>query len=98
MKTIWKYELEITDLQVIKMPYGAKILTVQTQNDKPCIWVETNDDAHLPRNNRVIEIIGTGNPMEVRQRTYIGTFQLHNGGMVFHVYEAFQYPTKLVNP
>lgn len=43
-KTIWKFELETTGNQTLKMPIGAEILSVQTQFDKPCLWalVEPN--------------------------------------------------------
>ncbi len=35
---IWKYTIEIVDLQFIEMPIGAKILTAQMQNGDLQIW------------------------------------------------------------
>ena len=31
-KTIWKFELEVTDKQFVRMPQEAELLSVQTQN------------------------------------------------------------------
>lgn len=83
--TIWKYELEVTDKQWVNMPEGAKILTVQIQNGRPCLWAIVN-----PKNKpeeRVIETYGTGNPFKEFERSYIGTYQLQGGSLVFHVFE-----------
>ena len=37
-KKIYKYPLEVQDEQVVMLPTGAKILTVQSQKDRPCLW------------------------------------------------------------
>lgn len=86
MKTIWKYELEITDIQEIEIPKDAEILTVQCQRDKPFLWVLFNKDASMEK--RIIETFGTGHDIpEVMgmSRKYIGTYQI--GGYVWHVFD-----------
>lgn len=35
---VYKYELEITDEQTIRLPLNAELLTVQMQGDKCCLW------------------------------------------------------------
>ena len=85
-KTIWKFELETTDTQSIVMPKGAEILTTQTQNGLPCIWAlvdPTEDTEH-----RIIDTVGTGNPVSFGEwpREYVGTYQLRQNGLVFHVF------------
>ena len=87
-KTIWKYELEITDNQNILMPIGAEILTVQMQDGTPCLWALLNPEADIEK--RYIEIFGTGHPVSCdlgSARKYISTFQMSNGELVFHVFE-----------
>ena len=86
-KTIWKYELEITDNQNILMPIGAEILTVQMQDGTPCLWALVNPKAEME--SIVIEIYGTGTDLYDMgtARKYISTFQAENGGLVFHVFE-----------
>lgn len=46
MKTIWKFPLEVTDEQVLMVPKGAKPLTVQKQDGKPCLWCEVDSSHH----------------------------------------------------
>ena len=85
MKTIYKYPLIIGD-QDIEMPKGAQILTVQVQNDMPCLWalVAPSNPPELKR----ITVAGTGhNIFEVDLLAYVGTFQLHGGELVFHVFQ-----------
>ena len=82
---IWKYTLGISDEQTIQMPKGGQILTVQTQNEIPQIWVLVN-----PENDtepRKIKIIGTGHNIEYFNGKYIGTFQMSNGTLIFHAFE-----------
>ena len=92
MQTIWKFPLETTDRQVIRMPVGSRILTVQTQSQsgKPCLWAVVDSDA--PLQPRGFEICGTGHPMSINGdeiHEYIGTYQLNDGQLVFHVFEIF---------
>lgn len=85
MRTIWKFPLEVTDEQRVEMPEAAEILCVQVQGGVPCIWARVIPDAM--KKKRTIAIYGTGHPMKVRQcDTYVGTFQLQGGALVFHVY------------
>lgn len=85
--TIWKFQLELADRQTVEMPSGSQILTVQLQHGKPCIWALV-DTSQTGKEIRVIEIIGTGNPIPNPEdkREYIGTFQFM-GHLVFHVFE-----------
>jgi len=89
MKVIWKYPLEIIDVQKVYMQEGSEILSVQAQHGKLCLWAICN--SHLPDGvARVIEIIGTGNPVAENDeltRTYIGTAQMSGGALVWHVFE-----------
>lgn len=85
-KTIWKFELEIADDQTIEMPVDSEILTVQTQNEIPCIWALVDPTAE--KEIRHIKIYGTGHDIPYNQpKKYLGTFQLKNGAIVFHVCE-----------
>ncbi len=86
MKTIYKYKLQIKDEQCIGLPEGAKILTVQVQKGEAFIWALVDNDKDLEE--RFIEVIGTGNPVTGSDsRNYIGTIQLNDGNLVFHVFE-----------
>lgn len=83
--TIWKYPLKVTDEQVIEIPLTGRVLCVQAQNDKPCLWVLWDQaDKLLPKKVR-IHMYGTGHPIS-EVHNYVGTFQMLNGGLVYHVF------------
>jgi predicted regulator of amino acid metabolism with ACT domain len=88
MKRIFKYRIKIDDLQEIQMPVGAEILTVQVQQETPCIWAMVDDDVPIMHTRR-IETFGTGHAVQEAERKYIGTYQIRNGALVFHVFEQF---------
>lgn len=91
MKSIWKFELAKTDLQVFEMPVGAKILAVQSQGgNSPCIWALVDTDA--VKEQRSFTTYGTGHPFnENYKQEYLGTYQLMNGSLVFHVFELLDH-------
>ena len=89
MTTIWKYKLETTDEQIIIMPEGSEILTLQVQDDDPYIWVFVPITENVTE-KRYFKIYGTGNPIISNSpHKYIGTYQLRGGLLVFHVYEYY---------
>ncbi len=82
---IWKWTLKMVDNQVVNMPIGAKVLTVQMQNGEPQVWALC-DEAN-PTEPRQIAIYGTGNPLPLEPGEYIATFQMHDGALVWHAFE-----------
>lgn len=90
MHRIYKYPLIITDKQEIEMPKNAKILCVQAQNDMPCIWalVDKYESAIGQTRTRTFYTYGTGHDIGRPEiLNYIGTYQLHSGALVFHLFE-----------
>lgn len=83
---IWKYTLAATDIQTVQMPVGVKMLDVQVQGEDVCLWVLV--DQNNPLEERKIAIYGTGNPMPQEPGKYIATFQLYEGRLVFHAFDA----------
>lgn len=71
--------------------FAARILTIQMQRDKCCLWALVD-----PRNefdDRTICIHGTGHPIRVkddRELKYISTFQIPHLGLVFHAFEKIK--------
>ena len=88
MKTVYKYPVPVADAVRLNMPVGAKILTVQSQNDTPTLWALVDPDA--PLESRVFRVIGTGHPVEDGDLTYIGTAQQFGGSLVWHIFELSQ--------
>jgi hypothetical protein len=88
MKTIYKYPFEIKDDFVIEMTEDAEILTVQTQKELPCIWVIVNNNPDLLQITHKFKLFGTGHPMPNNFKgNYVGTFQMYNGNLVYHLFE-----------
>lgn len=81
----WKWELEVTDKQLLWMPVGAKILDIQMQNTTCCLWALCDPDAK--KETRCLAMYGTNHPMPNETGEYIATFQMHNGTLVFHVFD-----------
>lgn len=85
MVAIWKFPLEITDRQTVMMPAAADVLCVQAQHEIPCLWAVVDTEATpTPYEFRMV---GIGHPIHDKLGPYIGTFQLRNGGLVFHLFE-----------
>lgn len=85
MKRIYKYAIPVQDQITLELPLSAEILTIQMQKSEPQMWVLCNPDAI--KIERYFYLYGTG--MEVREGLrYRGTFQMLNGGLVFHLFEA----------
>ena len=85
MRTIWKYNFEITDVLAIEMPRGAEIIHIDTQSDVPSLWALVDPEAG--KEGRRFRIFGTGHPIDSSTLSYLGTFQTNGGQLVFHVFE-----------
>lgn len=84
MRTIWKYELPISDKVSVPMPRGAQVLSVAEQYGKLCVWalVSTTQEKEPQR----FGIYGTGLPAEDAGAGYfLGTVVMPNG-LVWHVF------------
>ena len=88
--TIWKYVLKVTDVQDIEIPHGSILLSVQTQNGDPCLWVlvyDTEAEKEVIR----LRTIGTGHNItadDFNPKDFLGTYQLSNGAFVGHVFQV----------
>ena len=88
MKTIWKYPLHLCDSQSIAMHAGAQVLTVQPQGSERQLQVWALVDPEADKVERFFRIYGTGHEMSDDPGHYVGTFQIHDGALVFHVFDS----------
>lgn len=106
--TIYRYRLNIIDEQTISMPTGAEILTVARRegahrallgvgSHEPVeMWALVDPDA--PMQERRIRIAGTGHPLaDVDNLAFLGSVQIAQGQLVFHVFEILDDDTQLVD-
>jgi len=98
MKVIYKYEIKAGSNE-FELPSDAKPLTVQMQDNKPYMWVLL--DPESPKVKRYFFTIGTGHiidniMLKEYDRNinslgdYIGTFQLTDFALVFHLFEIIK--------
>lgn len=86
MKRIFKYELIVANHSKLCLPAGTKILSVQTQQDKVCLWAvvdESQEDLCLLD----IFMYATGQNVsdkDLEDKRFAGTVQL--GELVYHVF------------
>ncbi|MBA7614272.1 hypothetical protein ES703_21535 [subsurface metagenome] len=89
MLTIYKYPIPIEDHFTLELPKDARILTVQIQRGTPQLWAVVDPEAE--KEIRHFRLSGTGHPLGgsdfLKMSNYIGTFQIENGALVFHLFE-----------
>lgn len=85
---IYKYPLDVTDIQHVPIHRGAEPIAVMVQNEIPCIWAIVDIDEPLTK--IWIRIVGTGHPLPdgCDMYSHIGSFQLRGGALVFHAFEV----------
>lgn len=91
MKSIYKYELVVSDEFKLLIPSGAKFLSVQVQNNKPCLWalVEPRNELKHYR----FRCFGTGHNIDEPGLKYLGTTQAVHGTFVWHFFvDSFASP------
>lgn len=83
MKVIYKYPLKIQEFQLVPLPDGAEILSIQEQDGKLMLWAiveNENEKSYLALN-----IYGTGQKIkEGKLLKYISTAQLDS--FVWHIF------------
>lgn len=93
MKTIHRYDIEITDLTTLEMPNGSSILSNPKRSDRLdygiTLWanVDTEEEARAV----TIAIVGTGNalPEEIENSSFLGTVLFADEGAVWHVFQVY---------
>lgn len=86
MNAIWKFAIG-PGTQILRLPEGAKLLTIQMQHGNPQLWALVNTDPNLPPQDHTILVVGTGYPFSVEKSEYIATFQMEGGMLVWHAFE-----------
>jgi len=84
MRRIYKYPITPA-LSELRLPEGAKFLSLQEQQGEPQMWwlVEPDNKKVV----RKIRVFGTGHELPAKPLEFLGTFQTYGGSLVFHVFE-----------
>lgn len=84
-REIWKYALPVEGHVELRMPVGAEVLTVQSDELGILMWALVEVDAQ--QETRSFRVLGTGNPITGPVGRYIGTTRTNHGRFVWHVFE-----------
>jgi len=83
MKTVYKYHIQITDIQEIDMPFGAELLHAGLDPaGLPCVWAHV-DNLNTSESVK-IAVTDTGSPMPEGDVEHVGSFV--DGSFVWHVW------------
>jgi hypothetical protein len=87
LNKIFKYTLNITDTQMLDLPFKSKILSVMEQNNNIVLYAVVNEHQGI-MDKYTIAVIGTGNPIsiDIDKYTFLNTVKLHNGTLMFHIF------------
>lgn len=97
---IWKFAIPIQREIELRLPSGARILTVQLKDNEVTLWALVNPDAE--KETRHFEIYGTGHEVhDAGNLHYVGTAQqpidLDIGVgdvLVWHLFEVIRWKEK----
>lgn len=92
MKAVWKFPITVDDEFSVTMPVGAEVVHVDTQpvaigRVEAFMWALVDPGAETEQ--REFYVHGTGHPVP-DDRVYLGSFMLHLGSFVGHLFEARQ--------
>ena len=87
MLTIHKYTLVLDDYITVSMPKDSLVLTVDIQHNRVQLWALVDVESGVRQ--RTFRLAGTGHPVKeyFDVLNYIGTFQLQQGDLIFHLFE-----------
>ncbi len=79
-KLIYEIPIKLTQEQVVEIPTGALLLSVQREPSRICIFALADDEAK--KEKRIVKIFSTGSTVS-DEGSFLGTFQ---HGEVCHVF------------
>ena len=85
--TIWKYTLNAEKVNIIDMPLGAEVLSVETHGTDIVLYALVNSTEKAQQQIKVITY-GTGHAIDVNisDFKFLGTAKLYKGSLMFHVF------------
>jgi len=85
MITVWKYNLKLTDYQVIELPVGSKPLSagIDAKGDL-VVWVLVDTEAKLVGHG--FRVAGTGHQIGLPIPVYLDTVITRGGALIWHIF------------
>jgi hypothetical protein len=83
VNVIYKYAIG-PGVTIVEMPSSAQPLCAQMQGITPMLWALVDGDEQTV--DWHVRCYGTGHPLEDYPGQYVGTFQMGDGALVWHVF------------
>ena len=85
--TIWRYPLEITDRQTIKVPVGARLMCVKEELGILTTFWFVDPQKEQQETEATFYIYITGHPIPYKYiRHYVDSVVCNNGRLVWHIF------------
>lgn len=85
MKTIWRYPIDMAEEQSVRMPKGARVLSVQRHGKETFLYALLT--AHSAYTTRTVRVRSTDDDCDgLAAEEYVGTVALDDHRFVFHVF------------
>ncbi len=87
MKTIYKYPIKPHTRQLLELPKGTRILSVQEQRGAINIYAMVDNEVEAVELIPVL-LYGTGHCVheEIEEVRFLGTVSMYNGDLVLHAF------------
>lgn len=89
MKTVYKYAVPMLDMVTLTLPADAQVLRFGAQGDEVFAWALI-DRCQALMKDRSFRIAGTGHPIDYGNLSYVNTFEMLGGKLVFHAFEVIE--------
>lgn len=88
MLRVFKYTIPLDDHFTIDLPQGARVLSVDVQRDEPQLWALVDPERETEQ--RTFRFAWPGHPISeiAEQLSFVSTFQMHRGSLIFHIFEV----------
>lgn len=87
MLTIYKYQIAPKTANLLELPKGAKVLSVQEQHAGINVYALVDNEQEQMETFEVL-VYGTGHRVTERIEgyTFLGTVSMYGGDLVFHIF------------
>jgi hypothetical protein len=92
MKTIYKYKLEATEVQTIKLPFDSEVLSATYIAGDVVVYALVDPKSEGEKFVEVL-VYGTGHEInkDVSAHKFINTVTIPESGLVFHIFAKMVY-------
>jgi hypothetical protein len=85
---VWKYPLALNRQQMLALPAGSQILSIQYQGDELVLWALVDAGGGNRMERRNISIFGTGSLIEDHSMVHLATVQMPGAQLAWHIFEG----------